>query len=148
MAFYDSVNQVVALLQRRGRVSYRALKRQFDLDDAHLDDLKFEPIEDLVGSTALSTTLDPEDLRELLRTYQAAGAGVIERYGGVVARQVWDGLLVNFGYPQAHEDAAGRAARAALAIVAALPGSNSSRRCWFVWLRIAEPVREIERRGE
>jgi class 3 adenylate cyclase len=80
---------------------------------------------DLVGSTPLAAELDPEELREVLRDYQRVCAGVIERFGGLIARQVGDGLLVNFGYPQAHEDDAARAVRAGLGIVTALPELNA-----------------------
>ena len=66
---------------------------------------------DLVGSTMLSGQLDPEDLRAVVRAYQEAAAEVIQRYEGHIAQYLGDGLLVYFGYPQAHEDdaAAGRA---------------------------------------
>src|SRR5262249_24928179 len=80
---------------------------------------------DLADSTALSTELDPEELRVVLHDYQTLCAGIVERYGGVIARQVSDGLLVNFGYPHAHEDNEERAVRAALAIVASLPELNA-----------------------
>ena len=160
--FYDLVDQVTALLRQHGRLSYRALVRQFGLDDARLADLVFELIEvqrvavdqngtilvlaqeapppspdpaeadqesshsasppagpdeaeaerrhlsvlfcDLAGSAMLSAVLDPEELRDVLREYQTACAAVVERFGGVIARQVADGLLVNFGYPRAHDD--------------------------------------------
>ena len=72
---------------------------------------------DLVGSTALSEQLDPEDLREVLIAYQDACGQVISRFGGYIARYLGDGLLVYFGYPRAHEDDAQRAVRAGLAIV-------------------------------
>jgi class 3 adenylate cyclase/predicted ATPase len=75
---------------------------------------------DLVGSTALSEQLDPEELREVVRAYQQTGAAVIERYEGHIAQYLGDGLLVYFGYPQAHEDDAQRAVRAGLGIIAAL----------------------------
>src|SRR4029453_16600913 len=74
---------------------------------------------DLVGSTALSAKLDPEELRAVVRAYQQAGAAVIDRYGGYIAQYLGDGLLVYFGYPVAHEDDAARAVRAGLEIVAA-----------------------------
>ena len=67
---------------------------------------------DLVGSTELSRTLDPEDLREINRAYQDTATAAIERYGGYVARYMGDGVLAYFGYPQAHEDDAERALRA------------------------------------
>jgi TOMM system kinase/cyclase fusion protein len=72
---------------------------------------------DLVGSTALSERLDPEDLREVLRAYQESCAEVIHRFGGHLAKYLGDGLLVYFGYPQAHEDDAERSVRAGLGIV-------------------------------
>jgi len=75
---------------------------------------------DLVGSTALSQTLDPELLRELMRAYQQACGAVIEKYAGHVAQYLGDGLMVYFGWPRAHEDDAERAVRAALEIVGAV----------------------------
>lgn len=75
---------------------------------------------DLVGSTALSTKLDPEDLRELLAAYHKAAGMVVERYDGCVAQYLGDGLVVYFGWPTAHEDDAGRAVRAGLDIVDAI----------------------------
>src|SRR3989454_2987497 len=182
MTFEEILEQAIALLQRRGRLTYRALKRQFNLDDDYLEDLKAELIQgqrlavdedgevlvwtggtdaaqritlpapqpeappgtadvprtqslpapaapqspdterrqltvlfcDLVDSTALSTQLDPEDLREVVRAYQGASATVIQRFDGYIAQYLGDGLLVYFGYPQAHEDDAQRAVRAGL----------------------------------
>jgi class 3 adenylate cyclase/tetratricopeptide (TPR) repeat protein len=75
---------------------------------------------DLVGSTALATKLDPEDLRKIVGTYQRCCAEVIAKPGGFVARYLGDGVLAYFGYPQAHEDDAERAVRAGLALVAAV----------------------------
>ncbi len=75
---------------------------------------------DLVGSTALSAQLDPEELREVVRAYQETCTDVIQRYDGHIAQHLGDGLLVYFGYPVAHEDDAQRAVRAGLEIVAAL----------------------------
>ena len=179
MRFSDIIEQAKALLQRQGRITYRSLKREFDLDDAALEDLKFELIEgqelavdkdgkmlvwtgtpqeqevrnaeplqaevpqahgalpveaerrqltvmfcDLVGSTALSEQLDPEELRELVRAYQQASAEVIARYEGYIAQYLGDGLLVYFGYPVAHEDEAPRAVRAALGILKAIQELN------------------------
>jgi len=80
---------------------------------------------DLVNSTALSEQLDPEELREVIHTYQAASAEVIERLGGYIAQYVGDGLLIYFGYPFAHEDDPQRALQAALEITAALPHLNA-----------------------
>jgi hypothetical protein len=193
MTFEEILDHTLDMLQRRGRVSYRALKRQFELDDAYLDDLKAEIIEvlqvavdqdntmlvwtgspdtpltspppappgapqpspqaespasaatppishhipdaerrqltvmfcDLVDSTSLSGQLDPEDLRQVLRAYQATCADVIEHFGGHIAQYLGDGLLVYFGYPRAHEDDAQRAVRAGLGIVEAMETRNT-----------------------
>src|SRR5215467_21404 len=180
MNFYSVVDQAIALLRQRGRVTYRALKRQFALDDDVLEDLKAElitaqrlavdeqgavlvwvgetgtppalqedvpplpgespaperrppeaerrqltvPFCDLVDSTPLASQLDPEDLREVVRAYQATCAEVIQRYGGHIAQYLGDGLLVYFGYPLAHEDDAQRAVRTGLGIVEALATLN------------------------
>ena len=80
---------------------------------------------DLVGSTALSEQLDPEELQTVVRTYQVISAQVIERYEGHIAQYLGDGLLVYFGYPVASEDAAVRAVLAGLGIVDALPSLNT-----------------------
>jgi class 3 adenylate cyclase len=72
---------------------------------------------DLVGSTALSARMDPEDLREVISAYQKCVAETVQRVGGFVAKFMGDGVLVYFGYPQAHEDDAERAVRAGLELV-------------------------------
>ena len=77
---------------------------------------------DLVGSTALSARMDPEDLREIISAYQKCVAETVRRFGGFVARYVGDGVLVYFGYPHAHEDDAERAVGAGLELVAAVAG--------------------------
>ncbi len=172
MKFSEVVAQTLAWLQREGRVSYRALKREFSLDDEFLEDLKEELIAvkelaidkdgkmlvwvgaapvpssnpqvlpstptlhasraegerrqltvmfcDLVDSTTLSQQLDPEEYGEVVRAYQQASTAVIERFEGYIAQYLGDGLLVYFGYPQAHEDDAARAVRAGLEITAAI----------------------------
>lgn len=79
---------------------------------------------DLVGSTALSQRLDPEDMRELVRAYQEVCAEVIARFDGNIAQYLGDGLLVYFGYPAVHEDDAQRAVRTALGIVMAIGKLN------------------------
>src|SRR5262245_16518958 len=176
MKFSEVVAQTLAWLQREGRVSYRALRLEFDLTEELLDALKEELIEvkelaadkdgkmlvwtgaspvpssqfqvpssppppapqtpnpelrtsqppaaerrqltvmfcDLVGSTALSEQLDPEEYREVVRAYQQTSTAVIDRYEGHIAQHLGDGLLVYFGYPAAHEDDAQRAVRTAL----------------------------------
>jgi class 3 adenylate cyclase/predicted ATPase len=191
MTFEEILDQAIAMLQRRGRLTYGALQRQFQLDDATLDDLKEQllyahpqvvddagrglvwngetavspttvpPVSpsappgppwapqagqppqtatppailplreaerrqltvlfcDLVGSTALSAQLDPEDLREVVRAYQTTCAEVIQRFDGYIAQYLGDGLLVYFGYPQAHEDDAQRAVQASLGMLTAM----------------------------
>ncbi len=77
---------------------------------------------DLVGSTALSARMDPEDLREVISAYQKCAAETVQRFGGFVAKYMGDGVLVYFGYPQAHEDDAERAVRAGLELIAAVTG--------------------------
>src|SRR5215472_12362427 len=173
MDFYAVLAQVSELLQREGRVSYRALKVQFSLDDDQLEALKDELIEakrlaadergrvlvwvgeappaepptmrpspvaplpeaqrrqltvmfcDLVDSTTLAQRLDPEDYRVVVRAYQEAAVAALQPFDGYVAQYLGDGLLVYFGYPQAHEDAAQRAVWAGLAIVDAMTPLNS-----------------------
>ena len=201
MKFSEVVAQTLSWLQRDGRVSYRALKLEFDLNDDMLDALKEEIIEakrlaidengkvlvwigaapvqsskpvlpapvpqaqvspvegfqapssqlsvsspqslvpstqspaaerrqltvmfcDLVGSTALSERLDPEELREVVRLYQETCTTVIQRYAGHIAQHLGDGLLVYFSYPTAHEDDAQRAVRTGVEILAALVPLN------------------------
>lgn len=75
---------------------------------------------DLVGSTALSARLDPEDLRQSIVAYRACATEIVGRYDGFVAKYMGDGVLVYFGYPQAHEEDAERAVRAGLAVVEAV----------------------------
>src|SRR5262245_13394206 len=108
-----------------------AEKRQIVSSDARRQTLDPRPTDgerrqltvmfcDVVGSTALSTQLDPEELREVIRAYRETCSSAIARFGGYLAKYIGDGLLVYFGYPQAHEDDAQRAVRTALGIVAAL----------------------------
>jgi class 3 adenylate cyclase/predicted ATPase len=75
---------------------------------------------DLVGSTSLSAQMDPEDLREIISAYQTCVADTVRRFGGFVAKYMGDGVLIYFGYPQAHEDDAERAVSAALEVIAAV----------------------------
>jgi len=182
MTFDEILEQVITLLQRQRRVSYRALKRRFDLDEDYLEDVKVELIKaqhlardedgeilvwvgeaegaaissspslqaepppptphdqpsqgapsptaphvpeaerrqltvmfcDLVDSTKLSSQLDPEEYRDIVRTYQKLCTEVIQRFDGYIAQLLGDGLLVYFGYPQAHEDDPQRAVRTGL----------------------------------
>src|SRR6516162_629257 len=80
---------------------------------------------DLVDSTALSARMDPEDLREVISAYQKCVAATVQRFDGFVSRYMGDGVLVYFGYPQAHEDDAERAVRAGLELTAAVGALNS-----------------------
>jgi len=75
---------------------------------------------DLVGSTALASRLDPEDLRDVIGAYHRCVAETIGRFDGFVAKYMGDGVLAYFGYPSAHEDDAERAVRAGLAVVDAV----------------------------
>ena len=81
---------------------------------------------DLVGSTALSARMDPEDLREVISAYQKCVAETVRRFDGFVAKFLGDGVLVYFGYPQAHEDDAERAVRAGLELIEAVGGLKPS----------------------
>src|SRR5450631_968105 len=80
---------------------------------------------DLVGSTALSARMDPEDLREIISAYQRCVTETVRRLGGFVAKYMGDGVLVYFGYPRAHEDDAERAVRAGLELIAAVTALKS-----------------------
>jgi class 3 adenylate cyclase/predicted ATPase len=81
---------------------------------------------DLVGSTALAARMDPEDLRELISAYKKCVAEAVRRFGGFVAQYLGDGVLVYFGYPEAHEDDAERAVRAGLEVIATLSALRTS----------------------
>jgi len=81
---------------------------------------------DLVGSTALTARLDPEDMWRVIASYHDCISGVVTRYGGKVARYMGDGVLVYFGYPQAKEDDAVQAVRAALALVDAIANLHTN----------------------
>lgn len=81
---------------------------------------------DLAGSTELSRKLDPEDLRDIIRSYQESVSKVIDRYEGFIARYMGDGVLVYFGYPQAHEDDSARAIHASLEIVDTMNDLNTN----------------------
>ena len=80
---------------------------------------------DLVGSTALSARMDPEDLREVITAYQKSVANTVQRFGGFVAKYMGDGVLIYFGYPHAHEDDAKRSVRAGLELIVAVTALRS-----------------------
>ena len=81
---------------------------------------------DLVGSTALANRLDPEEMRAVLRGFHSIVGAAVAPYAGHVAQLLGDGVLVYFGYPRAHEDDAGRAVRAALAVLPAVAALKAS----------------------
>ena len=192
MRFYEVLTQIIGLLALERRVSYQALKRRFDLDDAYLTDVKAEIVDvhrlavdqdgtmlvwtgglalaatpaqpaaldvapaaadrqepalastaappvapaaerrqvtvlfcDLVDSTKVSRQLDPEDYRTVIHAYQETAVAAIQPFDGYVAQYLGDGLLLYFGWPQAHEDAASRAVHASLALLDALGPLNT-----------------------
>jgi class 3 adenylate cyclase len=110
-----SAASVTAALAGEGRVGAAAERRQLTVMFC-----------DLVGSTALSARLDPEDLRAVIGAYHRCVAAVIERAGGFVAKYMGDGVLVYFGYPRADEQDAERAVRAGLALVEAVAGLDTA----------------------
>jgi class 3 adenylate cyclase len=81
---------------------------------------------DLIGSTALSSPLDPEDLRQVIRTYQACVASTIQQFDGFIARYVGDGVLIYFGWPEARETDTERAVRVGLAVATAVSATPVS----------------------
>ncbi len=96
---------------------------------------------DLVGSTALSARLDPEDMREVIRAYQDASSGAIARYDGFVAKFMGDGVLAYFGFPRAHEEDAERAVRAGLDIAAAVANLETpAKECLQVRIGVATGI--------
>jgi hypothetical protein len=86
---------------------------------------------DLVGSTALSARLDPEDLREVIVAYHHAVADIVRSFDGFVAKYMGDGVLVYFGYPRAHEDDAERAVRAGLGLIDAVGSDLMGHSSWL-----------------
>jgi hypothetical protein len=81
---------------------------------------------DMVGSTALSEQFDPEDVRDMIASFRERCVGVVKRYEGFAARYLGDGILIYFGYPNAHEDDAERSVRAGLEIVRSLSSARAS----------------------
>jgi class 3 adenylate cyclase/predicted ATPase len=80
---------------------------------------------DLVGSTELSARMDPEDLRDVISTYQKCVTETVRHFDGFVAKYMGDGVLIYFGYPEAHEDDPERAVQAGLELIAAVPALNA-----------------------
>src|SRR6476619_8601757 len=115
----DRLKMLRAIRELSGRVSSPTQPEQKPQDTAERRQVTVM-FSDLVGSTALSARMDPEDLREVISAYQKCVAETVQRFGGVVAKYMGDGVLIYFGYPQAHEDDAERAVRAGLELVAAV----------------------------
>jgi class 3 adenylate cyclase/predicted ATPase len=159
MSFEQILDAATEFLQRKQRLTYVALKRQFDLDDELLEDLKQELIRgqrvardedglllvwqgedrsafetrlegerrqltivfcDLADSTTLCNSLDPEEMRVVLRAFQDAVGTVVARHEGFVNNYMGDGIVIFFGYPTAHEDDAERAVRTGLEMIDAV----------------------------
>jgi class 3 adenylate cyclase/predicted ATPase len=111
--------KAIASLPEQGEVGADAPRPAANFSDAERRQLTIMFC-DLVGSTALSGSLDPEDYRDVMRAYQETSAAIVGRYDGYVAKYLGDGILAYFGFPQAHEDDAERAVRAGLAMVEAI----------------------------
>jgi class 3 adenylate cyclase/predicted ATPase len=111
----------IATLRNEGRLELGAAERREAIDTATAERRQLTVMFcDLVGSTALSTRFDPEDLREVITAYHRTVGEIIAAGGGFISRYMGDGVLVYFGYPQAHEDDAERAVRAGLAAIEAV----------------------------
>ena len=120
----SSIQEPESMAHRQGNLPLAPSLNDSRLNTAERRQLTVQFI-DVVGSTTLSHQLDPEELREVIQAYRETCAAAISRFGGYLAKYIGDGLLVYFGYPQAHEDDAQRAVRAGLEIVAALPQLNA-----------------------
>ena len=116
--------RTIANLETTAKAAQGAVGVPADVDASPRDTAERRQVtvmfSDLVGSTALSARMDPEDLREVISAYQKCVAETVGRFGGFVAKFMGDGVLVYFGYPHAHEDDAERAVRAGLELVAAV----------------------------
>src|SRR5262245_10408615 len=115
----DRLKMLRAIRELSGSVSSPPQPEQRSQDTAERRQVTVM-ISDLVGSTALSGRMDPEDLRKVISAYLKCAAETVERFGGFVARYMGDGVLIYFGYPHAHEDDAERAVRAGLALIEAI----------------------------
>src|SRR5215831_7251063 len=115
----DRLKMLRAIRELSGPVSSPPQPEQRSQDTAERRQITVM-FSDLVGSTALSARMDPEDLRKVISAYQKCAAETVQRFGGFVARYMGDGVLIYFGYPHAHEDDAERAVRAGLALIEAI----------------------------
>jgi class 3 adenylate cyclase len=114
-----TINQGVGSIQPVGEASRVVQPKTQDAPERRFVTVLFA---DLVGSTALSASIDPEDLREVISAYQMCVTESVRRFDGFVAKYMGDGVLVYFGYPEAHEDDPERAVRAGLELIAAAGG--------------------------
>jgi class 3 adenylate cyclase/predicted ATPase len=114
--------RAIANIEATAQIASRAVGATVAVDVSPRDTAERRQVtvmfSDLGGSTALSARMDPEDLREVISAYHKCVAETVQRFGGFVAKYMGDGVLVYFGYPQAHEDDAERAVRAGLELVA------------------------------
>ena len=117
----SAIAELSGILRKFGDCSKSAIRTELPVHPAAERRQPIRMFCDLVGLTAMSARLDPEDVRELIAAYHHCCASLIERGGGFVAKYMGDGVLGYFGYPQAHEHDAERAVRAGLAIVKAAP---------------------------
>src|SRR6202158_5776339 len=202
MSFFDTAARAKSYLREHGRVSLRALRHEFDLDEDALDELVEELVDvqqvatrdgkalawigaatpqvrdehatpiaaaargsqaitaaegerrqltvlccDLVGSTPLSQQLDAEEWRDVISRYERAATEAVEKFGGHVAKNLGDGLLIYFGWPPAREDDPERAVRAGLAIVEAVRALKNPPVSPF-FKGGEEPVPPFEKGGE
>ena len=102
---------------------------------------------DLLGLTAMTSQLDPEDMADLIRAFQGVVATAVTRFDGHVARWVGDGATIYFGYPRAHEDDAQRAARAGLALLKAVAELRRERRAARDVVRLGKAGAGADDRG-
>ena len=114
---FAAINQGAASIQPTTAPTTRIEPKTLDAAERRHVTVMFS---DLVGSTALSERMDPEDLREVISAYQNCVAQTVHRFDGFVAKYMGDGVLVYFGYPEAHEDDPERAVRAGLELIAAV----------------------------
>src|SRR5215471_5700461 len=115
----DRLKMLRAIRELSGPVSSPPQREQRSQDIAERRQVTVM-FSDLVGSTALSARMDPEDLRKVISAYLKCAAETVQRFGGFVARYMGDGVLIYFGYPHAHEDDAERAVRTGLALIEAI----------------------------
>jgi class 3 adenylate cyclase len=120
---FAAINEGFASVQPLAEAERREVPKPPDNPERRYVTVLFS---DLVGSTALSTRLDPEDLRDVIAVYQRCAEETVRRFDGFIAKFLGDGVLVYFGYPEAHEDDPERAVRAGLELLAAVKGLQAA----------------------